>query len=274
VSRSLAPLFLLVIALCAADARAAGDFAGDFASASSALEHGAYTEAIDTLELLADRGFVHPDASFDRAVAYVERARSSSAEPGDLGRAAAALCEVLELRPGDDEAEAGLARIRAEISRRHAREGTAPVMARDSFGRAATSLFDENTWAFIALCGSLCLSLGLALRRFVRATSAALSGAIAIGLGAVLLVVGAGFCAGARHFRLTSAPAVVVAEEARLLDETGKPLPQKRGAADSVIVPEGASVYVLERRPALYRVEWGSGEGWVTPGQVRLLATH
>ena len=256
-------------------ARAAdADSARDFAAASDALKRGAYTEAIDTLELLADRGFVHPDASFNRAVAYVERARSSAAAPGDLGRAAAALSEVLELRPNDDDAEVGLSRIRAEISRRHSREGVAPVMARPSLGRAATSLFDENAWAGIALVGCLLLTVGLALRRFVRRTSASLAGAIGIGLGAVLLIVGASMAAGARHFRLTSSPAVIVTEEARLLDESGKPLPQKRGAADSMSVPEGATVYVLERRPSFFRVEWGSSEGWVTPGQVRILATR
>ena len=37
---------------------------------------------------------------------------------------------------------------------------------------------------------------------------------------------------------------------------------------------EGATVYVRERRPTLYRVEWGSSEGWLTPGQVRILATR
>ena len=267
---------LLAPLLALGDARALPgptDSERDFSAASQALKRGAYTEAIDTLELLADRGFVHPDASFNRAVAYVERARSSAASPGDLGRAAAALSEVLLLRPSDDQAEVGLSRIRAEISRRHAREGTAPVMARDSLGRAATSLFDENVWAYLALGGSLLLTLGLGLRRFVQRTSAALAGAIGIGLGAVMLIAGAGLTAGARHFRLSSSPAVIVADEARLLDESGKPLPQKRGAVDSVTVPEGATVYVLERRPTLYRVEWGSGEGWLTPGQVRILAT-
>ena len=89
-----------------------------------------------------------------------------------------------------------------------------------------------------------------------------------------MLLAGAGLTAGARHFRLTSSPAVIVADEARLLDETGKPLPQKRGSADSTTVPEGASVYVLERRPTLYRVAWGSSEGWLNPGQVRILATR
>ena len=268
-------LLTLMLALLAFSAPAASsDSSQDFAAANQALKRGAFTEAIDTLELLADRGFVHPDASFNRAVAYVGRARSSSAAPGDLGRAAAALSEVLLLRPDDEEADTGLARIRAEISRRHAREGTAPVMARASLGRAVSSLLDENTWAKVALLGSLLLTVGLGLRRFVSRTSAQLAGAVGIGLGALLLVSGAGLTAGARHFRLTSSPAVIVADEARLLDETGKPLPQRSGTADSVTIPEGASVYVLERRPALFRVEWGSGEGWLTPGQVRILATH
>lgn len=268
-------LLTLLLALPAAPGLAApSESERDFTAASEALKRGAYTEAIDRLELLADRGFVHPDASFNRAVAYVERARSSAASPGDLGRAAAALSEVLLLRPSDEQAELGLSRIRAEISRRHAREGVAPVMARDSLGRAATSLFDENVWAILALVGSLLLTVGLALRRFVQHTSAGLAGAIGIGLGAVMLLLGASMTAGARHFRLTSSPAVIVADEARLLDETGKPLPQKRGSADSMTVPEGASVYVLERRPTSYRVAWGSSEGWLNPGQVRILATR
>ena len=275
VSRPLFFLLTLLLTLAAGSALAApNEVAGEFASATSALKRGAYTEAIDDLELLADRGFVHPDASFNRAVAYVERARSSGAVPGDLGRAAAALREVLLLRPNDDEAETGLARIRAEIARRHAREGTAPVMARASLGRAATSLLAEDSWALIALVGSLLLSTGLGLRRFVRRTSAELAGAVGIGLGALLLLSGAGMAAGARHFRRTSAEAVIVQDEARLLDESGKPLPQKRGAADSVTVPEGATVYVLERRPTLFRVEWGSSEGWLTPGQERILASR
>jgi hypothetical protein len=118
------------------------------------------------------------------------------------------------------------------------------------------------------------LALGLALRRFVKRTSAELAGAVGIGVGALLLVSGASLTAGARHFRLTSSLAVIVVEEARLLDESGKPLPQRAGAADSVTVPEGASVYVLERKPTLDRVEWGSTEGWLTPNQVQILATR
>jgi len=286
VRRAVQLIFLLAFALLpiaapsfaraasADDPASAAQAAKDFATANEDIKRGAYSEAIDTLELLADRGFVHPDASFNRAVAYVERARSSAAVPGDLGRAAAALSEVLELRPNDEAAEAGLARIRAEISRRHAREGVAPVMARPSLGRAVTSLFPENVWAGLAIAGSLLLAVGLALHRFVKQTSAQLTGSIGIGVGALLLVTGACLTAGARHFRLTSRPAVIVVEEARLLDENGKPLPQRAGASDSMTIPEGASVYVLERRTLLDRVQWGGVEGWVTPNQVELLATR
>ena len=61
-------LLTLLLALGAAPAEAApSESERDFAAASQALKRGAYTEAIDTLELLADRGFVHPDASFNRA---------------------------------------------------------------------------------------------------------------------------------------------------------------------------------------------------------------
>ena len=38
------------------------------------------------IEALADQGFVHPDASYDRGLAYVMRYRAVAARPGDLGR--------------------------------------------------------------------------------------------------------------------------------------------------------------------------------------------
>ena len=66
-------LLTLMIALLAFSAPAASsDSSQDFAAANQALKRGAFTEAIDTLELLADRGFVHPDASFNRAADLME----------------------------------------------------------------------------------------------------------------------------------------------------------------------------------------------------------
>jgi Flp pilus assembly protein TadD len=50
-----------------------------FTDAVAALDRGAFDDAIDRFELLADRGFSHPDASYDRAIAYVRRADSRTA---------------------------------------------------------------------------------------------------------------------------------------------------------------------------------------------------
>ena len=240
-----------------------------FREGAAALERGAYGEAVDRFEALADRGFSHPDASFDRALAYAGRARSLQAAPGDLGRAAAALEETLLLRPGDHEAELALETVRSEIARRHARRGNAPMMARPSLGRAVASLVPENVWAVIGTLGSLAAAVGLALRRFSGRRQAELAGGVLIGIGSLLLAAGTSLALAARHLRLTTTPAVVIAEEARLLDESGRPINVKKGESD--FIPEGARVWVTDRKGALSRVEWGSTEGFVVAGQLREL---
>jgi hypothetical protein len=64
---------------------------------------------------------------------------------------------------------------------------------------------------------------------------------------------------------------VVVAVEARLLDDAFRPLAQPGKQSNQV--PEGTLVYVRAERDGRYRVEWGVLEGWIDAGQVRLLAT-
>jgi hypothetical protein len=59
-----------------------------------------------------------------------------------------------------------------------------------------------------------------------------------------------------------------VVPEARLLDESGRPLPVRPNGEGSV-APEGAEMYVTERRGGLDHVEWGPTDGWVIAGQVR-----
>jgi len=242
--------------------------APEFALAVKAIDDGAFGEAIDQLELLADRGFVHPDASFDRAVAYLGRARSPQRQPGDLGRAAAALAETLALRPDDREAQSTLDAVRQELGRTRARTGGAPLVARPRLVRALVGLLPESAWGVLAALGSLSLAWGLALRLLVRRTSTEVPGALGIGVGGLLLCLGGGLAAGARHFRRTSTLAVVVVPEARLLDESGRPLPMRPNGEASV-APEGSEMYVTERRGGLDRVEWGATDGWVVAGQVR-----
>jgi hypothetical protein len=238
--------------------------------AVEALERGSFEEAIDLLEGLSDQGFLHPDVSYDRAVAYADRARTPQARPGDLGRAAAALGEVLVLRPDDREAELALERVRAEIGRRRVRQGQSPLVARPSLPRAVVGLADEFVWLSLGALGSLFLTLGLGLRGWREKAPFRLAGGIAATVGLLLVVVGGGLGAWAGYFRRNSEPAVVVVPEARLLDRGGQLLSSSPGAS-SVTIPEGAAVYLLERQGALSRVEWGTRQGWVPSHAIRVL---
>lgn len=238
----------------------------------AALERGAFEEAIAAFERLSDRGFVHPDASYNRAVAYARRARSPQFRPGDLGQAAAALAEAVELRPHDEVAELALEQVRAEIATRRIREGGEPVSATPSIPRAVVGLVAEITWLVLAALGSLVLTVGLALRELSRRHTVRLGGAVAAMVGATLLLICGGLAIAAGHYRRSSQPGIVVAREAQLLTETGHPMRSSGGAGPQDRVPEGERVVVLERQGALLRVEWGTLRAWVNAGQVRILA--
>jgi hypothetical protein len=245
-----------------------------FRAAVIALQKGAFERAIDQLELLADHGYAHPHASYNRGVAYVMRARSPQAKTGDLGRAAAAFAEASLLRAGDDDAARALELVRSEIARRRAREGAAPVAARPSLARAVAGLLSEGVWSVGAALGSLLLSVGLGLRLFGKGLTTRLTGGITAPIGAGLLLICGSLAAAACYYRLTSQPAVVVVGEARLLDNNGAALRQVDGVPEHVAIPEGASVYVLERRGSRSCVEWGTTRAWVTSSQIRPLAVE
>jgi hypothetical protein len=265
----LAALFLVTLPGAAADAAPEAAFA----KAVESLERGAHDDAIDRLESLADSGFAHADASFNRALAYVARALSPGARPGDLGRAVAALEETLLLRPSDAEAERALERVRGEIARRRAREGAAPVVAKTTFGRAVVGLLPELAWAALAALGSLLLTSGLSARLFSAGDRRRFAANVVASVGGVTLLITGSLALGARHFRTTSRPAVVVVGDARLLDDGGRPLVQKGGVPEHVSVPEGTLLHVGERRGSLIEAHWGSTAAWVESAQVRVLTT-
>lgn len=238
-------------------------------NALAAVERGAFNEAVDELELLADQGFIHPDASRARAYAYVERARSRAAEPGDLGRAVAALEEARLLGPDDTSIDDALEKVRAEIARRRARESDPELLQRPALGRAVVALIPENAWAILSAGGSLLLTLGLTLRSFVRRRSAEIAGSVGIVSGILIGALCGVLAAAARHYRTSTRPAVVVVPEARWLDESGRPnTPAGRQAN---VVPEGALVHIRGERHGRYEVEWGSLDGWLSAPQLRIL---
>lgn len=236
-----------------------------FARGVSSLQEGAYEKAISLFEGLADRGFTHPDAAYDRGLSYLARVRAHAEQPGDLGRAAAGFEETVQLRPEDKDAEAALELVRAEVARRSAlRGGSTQVQARPAVGRAIVDLAPESAWAALAALGSIALTAGLILRR-MPGHAKRLAGLIAVPIGALVLVVFAGLAGAARHVRHTTSQAVVTAPEARMLDE--------RGLIRNVEpVPEAARVEVLERKGALVRIRYGTTEGWTQSGSVRVLS--
>jgi hypothetical protein len=241
-----------------------------YAAALAALAKGADNQAIDRLELMADQGVANADASLLRAAAYLARADGSNAQPGDLGRAAAALNEVLVLRPDDPQAEHALEAVQAEIARRKSKQHES-VVVRPRLARAIAALLPEQVWATLALLCSLAVAVGVVLRRLAKTPLLRLAGTVALSVGSALLAAFGSGAYAAEQFRVSSQSAVVVVPEARLTNENGRPLPAKRGA-DTTSVPEGATVYVRERREGRCLVEWGSTDGWLSLNEVRLVA--
>lgn len=263
-SRPALGLFAVVLALALPTAaRAEGDTPEQlFQKGAAALSRGEHGLAIDSFEALADQGFLHPDASFDRGLAYVARYRAQAGKPGDLGRAAAAFEEALLLRPGDHDADVALDVVRAEVTRKRAGRVKDAVDVRPTLDRMVVGLLGEETWGLFALVASLALAAGLWLRP--RAGRAHIAGSILVPTAAALLLALVPLAWGAHHLRLTTRPGVVVVSEARIVDEEG----HQRGGEP---VPEAASVEVGERRGELLHVRWGATVGWLRASDVRML---
>ena len=258
-------------------ASAAAPSPEDLAQVQAALSRGAFSEAIAQLEQWSDRGFVHPDASFDRGVAYLGRAESPARRAGDFGQAVAAFEEARHLEPDDEEAATIVERIRETLGERRAKRAAEGVVARPRLLRALFGLIGEDVWAALGGVGAFTLGAGLAARLWTRAHATRLAGAIAAVVGLALALLGAGLAFAGQRLRAAPAPAVVIVEEARLEDESGKPLRASRGASTlgetSDRAPEGTLVHVAETRGALLRVEWGNADAWLEARQVRRLAT-
>lgn len=238
-----------------------------FDEGQKALAAGRVREAIDSYEALADRGFVHPDASYNRGMAYMARVRAHEEKNGDLGRAAAAFEECLVRRPGDAEAERALEAVRNEVAKRLpvSPDGKGPLIDQGVGPRdAIAGLLPERAWAWMALVSSLVLSLGLLVRFRAEQARPRLIGAAVAVLGLALLLLAGPFSYVRRMLRRTTASAVVVTKEARWLSEAGTPTTEPP-------VPEAAKVEVLELRGGLWRARWGKAEGLLRPSDLRVV---
>jgi len=262
--RAFAILLVVLCALASLASEARAESPEDtYREGIALLERGEHGGAIDRFEALADMGFVHPDASFARGLAYVARVRASADRPGDLGRAAAAFEETLHLRPSDDEADHALDLVRAEVVRRRARRGKDATTVRPTLDRVVVGLASERTWSLLALASSVLLSLGLFLRRS-HAASLSVAGRILAPTALLLLLVFLPLTLAARELRRTTRAAVIVVPEVHLVDENGT-------ALGGEPIPEAQTVEAGASRGALVHVRWGSIEGFIPSGSVRML---
>lgn len=238
-----------------------------FHAGAQALADGDHGRAVALYERLADRGFTHPDAAYNRGMAYLARVRAKKARPGDLGRAAAGFEEALLARPDDTAAQRALERVRAEVARRgpHS-DGLVEMEVRPSLDRIIVGLAPEAVWAWLALASSIVLSVGLALRR-AKAGAAHMAGVVAMPIGLTAMILFGALAARARHVRHELRPAVVVATSARILDARGTALPKEDP------IPEAARVDVIEREGRLAHIRYGQREGWTHASSLRELAS-
>lgn len=241
-----------------------------FEQAAAAVERGAFSEALLRLERLSDNGFVHPDASFNRGLAYLQRAESTQAQPGDRGQAVAAFLEAVALSD-DADAQRLVSATRQEISRNRAARGKDPVVVAPPLGRAVSGLFTVSTWAVLSLGASLLLSAALLVRASAHSTRRLIADIVAWVSGGLLALCGSLYAL-AYHYESTSRDAVVVVENATLRDSQGKPLLARALDTDSADVPEGARVFVISRSGRLVQVQWGGSQAWLRDTELRVLA--
>ncbi len=235
-----------------------------FREGTEAITRGEFATAIERFEALSDMGFVHPDVSYNRGLAYVARLRAGADRPGDLGRSAAAFEETLRLRPDDVDADRALDIVRAEVTKRRSRRGKDATTVRPTLDRVVVGLVSERAWSLFALGSSLLFALGLFLRR-APSSGLSVTGRVLAPTALVLFFVFFPLTLGARNVRLTTRAAVIVAPEVHLVDDAGT-------AKGGDPIPEAQLVEAGELRGALIHVRWGVAEGWIPTASARLLS--
>ncbi len=273
-ARDLGVAVLLALAMLFATRTARADFAEDFQRANAALVAGKTGEAIAAYESLADRGFVDPNASYNRGLAYIERVRIGGEEPGDLGRAAHGFEEARELGSSDlaDDSEVALTAVRGEIARRRARSGLrSPVSERPALGDAIVHLLPVRVCALFALISSLLFSAALVGRLSSRVKEAArhrlraASTAVLLVAGPLLLV-SALFSILTLRDRREREEFVIVAANSYPGDARGVAIP----GLDPL--PEGGRVRRFAVQASLVEVEWQGKRVWVPRNALRPLS--
>jgi len=263
---ALAILFGLLAVLGLARDAPAQAGSEEFERAVTALAAKQHSAAILELEALADAGVLHPDVSYNRGLAYALRVKTSEAEPGDLGRAAAAFEEAVRLSPTDRDAERALDLVRAEVARRRSRQDKNDVIVRPSLDRVVIALLSPTTWSICAIAASLAFAVGL-LMRWRKSGWLHITGAVLAPLALFAVLVLGPIAFFARSHAATRKPGVIVLPEASLEADQGN-------SSDAPAIPEATLVELGERKGDEVLVRWGSYEGWLPARAVRVIAVR
>lgn len=226
-------------------------------------------EAIDKLELLADRGVLDAVTSFDRGRAYAERVRSGHEEPGDLGRAIHGFEEARELAhsgPIHDQATRALEVLRGEIARRRARSGDPVEIEELSLGRSMVRLLPQDAWTLLAIACSLALTLALTARRKVKTTRVRTALGTVAAISLPVTVASAALVMGARYDRISLHEGIVVGVNVKPADARHITIPSKSPIA------EGTRVRTFESDDGYVHIRTTGLNAWIPENQVLPLA--
>lgn len=233
-----------------------------FDRAVQALGRGEFQVSVQEFEALADAGVVSPALSYNRGLAYFGRAASGVARPGDLGQAAAAFTEALELSPSDPRAQALLEETQGKLLAK--RKG--PNQTRVDLTPLRLRVLAAIAPRFLLWVEyTLGIALALLLVGSARATSArgalwAMTWTVA-GLLSLSLLLAFGQSVYARY-----APYVVIAEQAIPSDENGQVL------ARSTPYLEGQTVQAEATQDGKARVISENGDHFLPLTSLRRIA--
>lgn len=230
-----------------------------FERANAAYFRGDYDAAAAGYRRLVEVGVVDADVAYDLATAEARR--------GHYGEAIQFFERALWLRPGDDEARAGLEAARAALGGRRAQsEGEAEVDAGPPLSEAFFGGLSRDLWAGATVAFDLAFFAVLTALLFVRREHLRLGLGVAAPLLAVALAVSGAGLATTSGWLQEGEPAVVLAARAALR-EGPDPRAEERHRAR-----EGQRAWVLERDGEWMRVRVPSvGRGWVEADQVGLV---
>lgn len=235
-----------------------------FQQGVEALSQDNFDRSIEVFETLSDRGFDHPDAAYNRGLAYLGRVRTKQERAGDLGRAAAAFEDAMIARRSDKNAAHALELVRTEVSRRIGRSKLDFTEQKPSFDRIIVNIASETVWAWLALAASIVLTVGLLLRPS-KSAPLRLTGMIQTPIGLVALVIFAALTIRAHQLRVSYVPAVVVVTQARIIDENGTALPGETP------IPEATRVEIVKRQSGRAMVRYGQRVCWTHASSLRTL---